>query len=562
MLPDATLLHLEAWSVDATATQITLRVRSTQATAPCPLCTTLAHHIHSHYERTLADLPWAQYRVSLQLCVRKWFCRNRSCPRRIFTERLPTVAAPWARRTLRLAQRLVALGVALGGQAGVHLGHAWDMWVSRNTLLRLLCRQPEPEAPTPTVLGVDDWALRKGHTYGTILVDLERRQPIALLPDREPCTLATWLKTHPGVEIITRDRSTKYAEGARDGAPHAVQVADRWHLLKNLREAVQRFLTRQHACLEQATAAVPQSQLLEQTTTAGPVAMLSSRSAQERQHNRAKRYARYCQVIELHQQGLSHKRIARTLGISPITVRTFIRAGTFPERATSRRGSRLDPYLAVVHQRWAAGCKNPLQLWHEIVAQGYQGTSRMVRRYVARLGQRLQALTPEQRAQCLQAETTFKTPSVRQATFWLLKPPEALAPEQQTFVTQLCMLSPEIKEVREGAHAFAQLLRERQSDGLPAWLTHAEQSTVNELRSFATGLRQDEAAVTAALQYAWSNGPVEGHINRLKMLKRHMFGRAHLDLLSRRFVRAPREGQALASAQRVPAPAHTAAPAA
>ena len=295
---------------------------------------------------------------------------NRSCRRRLFTERLSTIAAPWARRTLRLAQRLLALGVALGGKAGVRLGHAWEVAVSRNTLLRLLRRQPEPAAPTPRVLGVDDWALRKGHTYGTILVDLERRWPIALLPDREPSTLATWLQTHPGVEIITRDRSTKYAEGARDGAPHAVQVADRWHLLKNMREAVQRFLTRQHARLEQATAAVPQGPLLEQTTTAGPVAMLSSRRTQERQPNRAKRYARSCQVIELHPQGMSHKRIARTLGLSPITVRPCIRAGTFPERATYRPGRRLAPYVAFVPQRWAAGCKHPTQLWHEIVAQG------------------------------------------------------------------------------------------------------------------------------------------------------------------------------------------------
>src|SRR5438552_2786440 len=163
LLPDPTTLRLEACAVDATSAQITLLVHATQVTAPCPLCTTPAHRIHSHYERTLADLPWAAYRVRLQLRVRKWFCRNRSCRRRIFTERLPTVAAPWARRTLRLAQHLVDVGLALGGKAGMRLSQRWDLAVSRNTLLRLLRRQPAPSFPTPTVPGVDDVALRNRH---------------------------------------------------------------------------------------------------------------------------------------------------------------------------------------------------------------------------------------------------------------------------------------------------------------------------------------------------------------------------------------------------------------
>jgi transposase len=140
LLPHAPLLHLDTCEVDDAALQITLTVRSTQATAPCPLCATPARRIHSRYTRTLADLPWADYRVRLQLCVRKWFCGQRACRRRLFTERLPTVVAPWARRTLRLAQHLVALGLALGGKAGVRLGHQWNLVVSRQTLLRLLRR--------------------------------------------------------------------------------------------------------------------------------------------------------------------------------------------------------------------------------------------------------------------------------------------------------------------------------------------------------------------------------------------------------------------------------------
>lgn len=245
LLPDATALRLNTITTEPTGA-LTIVVATVQSTAACPTCQQSMTRVHSHYTRTVADLPWADHAIRLALHTRKFFCTTTTCRCRIFTERLPTVVAPWGRRTLRLADRQRRIGLTAGGAGGAALTNSLAMPVGDDTLLTLVRQTPLPDRPTPQVLGVDDWAIRKGQTYGTILVDLETGKPIDLLSERSAGQFAEWLKDHAGVTIISCDRGGIYAEGTTTGAPDAVQVADRWHILKNLGDALLRVFQQQH----------------------------------------------------------------------------------------------------------------------------------------------------------------------------------------------------------------------------------------------------------------------------------------------------------------------------
>jgi transposase len=546
LLRDVPLLHLDPWHMDDTTTQLTLWVTSTQALVHCPVCRFPTRRIHSRYGRTVADLPWGPWRVVLHLQVRKFFCPKGRGRRRIFTERLAPLVAPWARRTQRLVHWLVHIAMVLGGRAGVRLRRALRLAVSRHTRLRLLRCLPLPGVATPRVLGVDDWAYRKRQTYGTVLIDLERRQPLALLPDREAKTVALWLQAHPGVQVIARDRSRAYADGAQLGAPTALQVADRFHLLQNLAEALDQVFNAQGHTLKAVNEALHQAPVARPDgTVAVPVPPPSSpRIAQELAHQRqAQRRALHQQIRALHQQGWPAWAIAQHLGIGKNTVYRYRRLTTLPERQrrADRGRSSLTPYHAYLLARWNAGHRDAARLFRELQQRGYAGSYPTVARYAQRLRQaqdQARQHRPPRQTLPVVAEPAARHLTARRATWLVLRRPEGLVEDEAAQLAELQAQQPEVAAAIALAQDFTRLVRERQPAQLEPWLARAAESPVVPLQRFAKGLRDDDEAVRAGLTLPWSTGPVEGHINRLKMLKRQMFGRAKFDLLQRRFLLA------------------------
>ena len=529
---------------------LTLVLASTQPTRCCPVCSQPSTRVPSRYTRTLADLPCQGRLVRLQIEVRRFRCVEPTCRRATFAEQWPGLAAAYARRTSRQAEALCEVAFALGGRAGAPLAKKLRLPTSRHTLLRLLRRSPTPATNTPRQVGIDDFAWKKGDHYGTILVDLERHRPIDLLADRSADSVTAWLLAHPGVDLISRDRAGAYADAARRGAPKAVQVADRYHLVANLRDALQKLLDRKRTSLPT---------LEETTSVADPLAASTSQQAERavaqteheqessttraeaiRQLRRSKRYERYQAVVALHQQGLGARTIARQVGISRNTVRSYLAAETFPEQGLrSKRRSLLDPYLPYLRERWDAGCQNAAQLQQEIEARGYRGSHTLVRSLVsewrARAPQAARRTTgPKRKAP---APSTRRLSS-RQASFLLVKQPDVLTETQRNHLQQITQASDDLKLAYELTQQFVTMIRQQQADPFDGWLTRVKAHAPRELKSFAVGLRRDYQAVRAGLSRPQSNAQVEGQITRLKLLKRQMYGKAHFGLLRLRVLHA------------------------
>jgi transposase len=523
---------------------------SVAATARCPRCGTDSDRVHSRYRRTVADLPSHDRPVALRLVVRRFRCARPDCTRAVFCERLPGLIDAHARSTARLAGAHRAVGFALGGEAGARLAERLNMPTSADTLLRRIKAAPDEPAPPPRFVGIDDWAIRKSQCYGTIVIDLERGRVLDLLPGRDGEALKAWLRRHPGVEVITRDRWLAFAQAAAEAAPQARQVADRFHLLQNLREAVERLLGRlgpavrealrdpPAASVDAAGAAAPAAGA--HAGAAGGVAVECDRPRTQRDRARREQHARRAEchrrVRDLRGQGLSVRRIADEVGLAADTVRRYLHLDRCPDWNPGRRAATPLDAFAVAVDAWVKnGGRNAAQLHRDLVGRGCHASYDTVCRYVARRlgstgrpGPRAGPLKPPAR----------RPPSARRLSFDFIRRPRDRDGESIRRLDRLRAADAELREGLDLAAGFAALLRKAGTGRVADWLEAAERSECRELRLFAAGVRQDESAVTAAVTEAWSNGPVEGQVNRLKMIKRQMYGRAGFKLLRVRVLRA------------------------
>jgi transposase len=529
--------HLAGLRVERVFTRgrsVRLAVISEAGKATCPDCGVFSARVHSRYERRLADMAVGGQDLMIHLRVRRFMCDSSACSRKTFAERFPELVVPYARRTLLLRRTLETMALALGGRPAARLARGLCVEVSRSTLLRLLRALPLPAVGSLAAVGVDDFAFRRGHTYGTVLVDMHTRQPVELLADRLSETFADWLRTHPGAQVICRDRAGSYAEGARVGAPDAIQVADRWHLFRNLSDAVDRVARNHRGCLREL-AEQPSAQpapatastltgafVAESVETTERIGVSGRRALATRQ--------RHAEVHALLERGMSLNAISRELQLQRNTVRRYARAATAEEMLTQnpKRGSQLDPFTGYLAMRWEQDCTNAVELTAEIRRRGYRGSERSVRDLVSTW--RTSPAPP--------SPTPLRPPTSRQVTMLMMRPRHKLTTDEDEQLHDVLGRCETLRTVNELVSDFAGMARGRHGHHLNTWIATAQASGVPQLRGFATGLLADYDAVRAGLTLPWSSGAVEGNVTRIKAIKRQMYGRANFDLLRRRVLLA------------------------
>jgi transposase len=443
------------------------------------------------------------------LRARRFFCDAGDCQRRVFAERFDDAVGHHARRTGRLDEVVHCLAIALGGRPAATLSRRLNVRVSNDTLLRIVRRRGAAEFAPPTIVGIDDWAWKRNHRYGTLLCDLERHKTIALLPDREPASAEAWLACQPQICIVARDRGGGYAVAAKRALPHAVQVADRWHLMENASRA---FLDAVGKSMWQIRKAIGAARIDPGLLTYAE--KLQYEGFQRREETNAS-------ILSLSQDGVAIREIVRRTGYSRGLIRKILRGQRSDIFRT--RPSSLEPYLPWLDEQWTAGCRNGLALWRALRQRGFRGCRGVVSEWSAR----------RKRAETADAGAIGRAPSARTIARLLTIGRDQLSKAQTVTVAAIERGVATLAEARDVLAEFQAIIRRKALPELDAWLDRASRSLI---AAFASGIVRDRNAVQAAISSAWSNGQTEGQICKLKLVKRQMYGRGKIDLLQARVI--------------------------
>lgn len=519
-------------AIEETGDAVRLTIESGVDTRPCPKCGCDSSSEHSRYTRRPRDLPIQGRVVTLQAIVRRFHCHNPACDTCTFAESLGVLAPRHAQRTSRLTKLLQNLIVSVSSPTGARLAAQMGIRTSARTLLRVIDDLPVSTS-APRVLGIDDFALRRGHTYGTILCDLEKGRPIDILYGRKAQPLVEWLKKHPGVEVVARDRASAYADAARTGAPDAVQVADRFHLVKNVGDALREVLDHKRWTVPVLT---PEEANVASDCVPSPPTPIPDAPASIRQNPvvTERRRELHAELLRRRANGESLRTISEVTGASVSTLKRYLRMADGPQPTVRRRQRRnTDTLLDYLRQRWVEGCRNGRHLFAEAVERGYEGSVQSLRRVLTEW-RRCEAPRPSAKAN---KETTLPpAPTWKDLRWYVLAPPEHLRAEQVHHLDQFLALHPELDRAYRLAQTFRRMLKEKCTGRLDDWVAAAASSDLAPFQRLARTLQADRQAVLAGIRLPWSTGPVEGHINRLKLLKRLGYGRAGIALLRARVI--------------------------
>jgi len=438
---------LDLDSIEVHDQSVIVHLHATSPTAACSHCGTAGSRVHSRYQRTIADLAFGGRNLVLRLLVRKWICPEASCPQYTFAECFPEVVQRYARMTDRLIKALQSTGVLTNGADAAQIASSFGVPTTAKTIIRRVLQLPLPSEGEVAKVGRDEWAWKKGHHYGTILVDLEKRRIVQLLADRSAETSTAWLRTHPEIDLVSRDRGKIFRDAATQGAPQAKQVTDRFHLQKNFAEALEKFFRKQGSALKKATQ--------RSTGKAHPAerVVVPEKVAQERRARHRQQVSLHKRIWKLYREGYHKEQIAHTVGVSSSTVYRALEQETPPPpRRRSRSASIVDPYLSYLASRWNQGCHNVAQLYKEIVDQGYTGTQRTLQMWL--LPFRPKGAHPVSK----QTIIWDKPPSSRGVALMMVRPTQSRTREQTAYLDQLISSNETIAVVFTLAQDFGRLL--------------------------------------------------------------------------------------------------------